>query len=581
MIKKILSFIMIFSIVIIGFNSLEVNASEDYDSKYIKVGITREVPPKASIRLTGTKFSIGHNNGNGVNELFKTDGSSLVAKIKNFSYHIELSESFSSYDNALVKSKNLSSKGLNSYVVYKQGFKVYVGEFGNENEAKNFANSNSILKSETTNISSNLSLISIENSNNEKVISFDKDQGIFIKAIDSLIEAESKRYRGYIGFVNNGGKLTTVNYVQIGEYLKGVLPGEMPQSWDMEALKAQAVSARNYALRTLGKHKNLGYDLCDSENCQMYYGHGGEYPRTNQAIDETRNKVLKYNGDIAQTFYSSCSGGYTASNEDVWNGEPIPYLRGKKDPYSDNTPQSNWTYTISKAEASKKLSANGYGVGQIISLETIRDSLGGRVLELKVTGTNGTKIVPKEKVRAVFGYGNVKSTNYRIDGSIDRPVIPVPQPQPQPEPEPERPIEPIEPMEPVEPEVKPEPEIIEAYALSSNNNRSQKVDITNADVITADGIKKIDSRNHDIVISNGVQIVVRQSKKEKGQLPVVASMTRNMSDNTRSLGNNIVFKGSGYGHGVGMSQHGANNMAKQGHDFRQILEFYFTGAKVE
>ena len=584
MIKKALSFLIIFTVLVIGVNSLEVNAGEDYDNKYIKVGVTREIPPRASVRLTGTKFSIGHNNGNGVNELFKRDSNSLVAKIKNFGYHIELSENFSSYDSARVKSNDLKAKGLASYIVYKNGFKVYVGEFLSENEAKQFRDNNNILKQETTNVSSNLALIFIEDSNNEKVISFDKDQDIFIKSIDSLIEAEGKRYRGYIGFVNNAGKLTTVNYIQIGEYLKGVLPGEMPASWDMEALKAQAVSARNFALRTLGKHKSLGYDLCDSDNCQVYGGHGKEHIRTNQAVEETRNKVLKYNGEIAQTFYSSCSGGYTASNEDVWNGQPIPHLRGKRDPYSDNTPQSNWTYTISKAEAAKKLNAGGYGVGNIISLETTRDSLGGRVLELKVTGTNGSKILPKEKVRAVFGYGNVKSTNYKIDGSTDRPGISKPTiPQPDPKPDlPEKPVEPVEPE--VKPEVKPEPETIEVYALSGNNNKAEKIDITNADVITADGIKKIDSRNHDVVISNGVQIVVKESKKERGSLPVVAtmaSMSTNMSLNTRAIGNNIVFRGSGYGHGVGMSQHGANNMAKAGHDFRQILEFYFTGAKVE
>lgn len=86
MIKKALSFIMIISIVLIGFNSLEVNANENYDSKYIKIGLTREIQPNASINLTGNKFIVGHDNGDGVNELFKTDTKRLVAKIKNFSY---------------------------------------------------------------------------------------------------------------------------------------------------------------------------------------------------------------------------------------------------------------------------------------------------------------------------------------------------------------------------------------------------------------------------------------------------------------------------------------------------------------
>lgn len=530
MIKKALSFIMIISIVLIGFNSLEVNANENYDSKYIKIGLTREIQPNASINLTGNKFIVGHDNGDGVNELFKTDTKRLVAKIKNFSYHIELSDDFSSYNNALIKAEDLKVKGLDSYVVYKQGFKVYIGEYGSENIAKQIAENNNVLKLENTNVSSNLSLISIENSSNESLISFDENQGIFIKSIENVIEVENKKYRGYIGFINNDEKLTTVNYIQIGEYLKGVLPGEMPAGWEMEALKAQAVSSRNFTLRTIGKHKDLGYDLCDSQNCQMYYGHRRENLRTNQAIDDTRNEVLRYNGKIAETFYYSCSGGYTSSNENVWEGTPVPYLRGKRDPYSVNTPQSNWTYTISKADASNVLKAKGYDVGQITSLETIRDSSGERVLELKVTGTKGTKILPKETVRAVLGYGNIKSTNYKINRSIDTPII-------------------------------VEPEVIEAYVLRGNNNRPKKTNINNVNVITADGVRNTDINKQNIVLSNGVQTVVKESNKGKGK--------------------NIVFKGSGWGHGVGMSQYGAKNMAIEGFDFKEILEFYFTDAKVE
>lgn len=561
MIKKALSFIMMFSIVLISFNSLEANASEDYDSRYVKVGLERAIPKKSTISLMGKSFIVGRTNENTVNELFKIDRQSLVAKIKNFSYHIELSGSFSSYDAALAKAKSLSLKGLNSYVAYKDGFKVYIGEFNGENQAKQFMESNAILKAENTHLAQNLPLISVEDINNEKIISFDKDQGIFFKSTEDLTTVEGNRYRGYIGFINNASTLTTLNCVKIGEYLKGVVPGEMPASWEMEALKAQSVSARNYALRNLGKHKSVGYDLCDSQNCQMYYGHSKEHINTNQAIDETRNKLLKYNGEIAETFYSSCSGGYTTSNEDAWNGKAIPYLRGKRDPYSDNTAQSNWTYTISKAEAANKLNAKGYGVGQITSLETIRDSLGGRVLELKVTGTNGTKVVPKENVRAVFGYSNVKSTNYRIDGSIDTPGTPLPEPE-----------------KPTLPEIKPQPETIETYVLSENSTSPKKVNIASANVLTADGIKKIDSKNQNIVLSNGVQTVVKESNKGKGHLSL---MVRNISNTNRNIGNTIVFRGSGYGHGVGMSQYGSRNMAKEGHDFRQILEFYFTGARVE
>lgn len=565
MLKKTLSFFMILSILLLNLNIKTVDASEDYDSKYIKVGIERNVPAKNSINLTGEGFSIGVQNGN-IHEFTKINTQNIVAKSKNFSYHIELSEGFISYDKALEKTTQLRSLGVGSYVAYDKGFKVFIGEFTNESLAKEFLNNSSILKSENIIISKNEPLISIENSNGEKIIAFDNTQNIFIKSLGGITGVENKRYRGFIGFVNNKNKLTVVNYVQLSDYLKGVVPREMQASWNIEALKAQTVSARNYALRNLGKHKNLGYDLCDTTNCQVYDGYDIEHTNSNQAVEETRNKLLKYNGEIAETFYSSCSGGYTASNEDAWNGTPIPYLRGKKDPYSENTPQSNWTYTISKAEASKKLKANGLDVGDIISLKTVRDKLGGRVLELQVTGTKGTKVVSKEKVRAIFGYSNVKSTNYRIDGEIESPK---PQPEPNPEPAPET------------PQVPETPETLEKdiYVISANSVTPTKSSIKNVNVVTADGIKKIDSNLQNVVISNGVQRIVKESNKTKEDFPIIANIT-SLAMPT-NVGNTITFRGSGWGHGVGMSQYGALNMANQGFNFIEILEFYFTGAKVE
>lgn len=562
MMRKTLSFFIILSMLLFNINITTVNASEDYDSRYIKVGIERNVPAKSSINLTGEGFSIGISNGN-INEFVKINTHNIVAKSKNFSYHIELSESFISYDKALEKTKYFKSLGIESYVAYDSSFKVFIGEFISESAAKEFVNNSPILKSQNAVVSKNEVLVSIENSNNEKIIVFDNNQDIFLKSLGEVTKVENKRYRGYIGFINSKNKLTAINYVQLSDYLKGVIPREMSASWNIEALKAQAVTARTFALRNLGKHKSLGYELCDTTNCQMYDGYDIEHTNSNRAVEETRNNVLKYNGEIAQTFYSSCSGGYTSNNEDIWNGVPIPYLRGKEDPYSLNTPQSNWTYTISKAEASMKLKSNKLDVGDIISLKPVRDRLGGRVLELIITGTKGTKVLEREKVREVFGYSNVKSTNYRIDGEIE---LPKPQPEPNPEPTPETPPVPENPEKDI-------------YVISANSTSPTKSYIKNINVVTADGIKKIDYNLQNVVISNGVQSVVKESNKAKEEFPIIASVS-SLSMPT-NVGNTITFRGSGWGHGVGMSQYGALNMAKQGFNYIDIVEFYFTGAKVE
>ena len=546
MIKKTLSFFIAITIILVGLNTSTVNAKgEDYDSKYIRVGIQRNVPSKSSIKLSGNGFAIGVENGN-ISELLTTNSQNIVAKIKDFSYHIELSEGFTSYSKALEKTKKLRSSKVESYVVYKQGFKVWIGEFTSESSAKTYLSNTAALKSESTIVAKNEHLTSIENSsNNERILSFDRNQKIYIKSmklVDDTTTVETKRYRGYIGFVNNKSTLAVVNYIKIGDYLKGVVPREMQASWNIEALKAQAVSARNYTLRNLNKHNSLGYDLCDSDNCQVYDGYNIEHPNSNKAVDDTKSKVLKYKGQIAEILYYSSSGGYTANNENAWSGSRIPYLRGKEDPYSIDTPFSNWTYTMTKEQASKILLTKGYDVGQIISLETKKNSPNPRVVELKIKGTKSTAILPRETVRAVFGYGNVKSTNYIIESQGD----------------------PIE--EPEEPIISND-----VYVISGNDSSVKKASIDKLSVLTPQGVKKLDSNLEKVFISNGVDMI---SKDTKGLRP-------SNSMQPMSLEDNITFIGDGWGHGVGMSQYGALNMAKAGQSYTQILEFYFTGTNVE
>lgn len=538
MIKKMLSFFIATTIVLVGLNTSPVNAKgEDYDSKYIRVGVQRNVPSKNSIKLSGNGFVIGVENGN-VSELLRTNSQNIVAKIKDFSYHIELSEDFTSYTKALEKTKKLRSDKVESYVVYKQGFKVWIGGFASENSAKAYLANTTPLRSESAFVAKNEHLTSIENSsNNERILSFDRNQKIYMKSISDITTVENKKYRGYIGFVNNKSTLAVVNYIKIGEYLKGVVPREMQASWDIEALKAQAVSARNYTLRSLNKHNKLGYDLCDSDNCQVYDGYNIEHPNSNKAVDETKNKVLKYKGKIAETLYYASSGGYTANNEDAWNGSPIPYLRGKEDSYSKDTPFSNWIYTITKEQASKILLAKGYDVGQIISLETKRNSLNPRVVELKIKGSKSTAILPKEKVRAVFGYGNVKSTNYIIEDQGE-PITDTDN---------------------------------DLYVISGNDDSVKKVSIDKLSVLTPQGIKKLDSNLEKVFISNGVEMINKDTKE----------LEPSNSMQPMSLEDNVTFIGDGWGHGVGMSQYGALNMAKAGQSYTQILEFYFTGTNVE
>jgi len=145
------------------------------------------------------------------------------------------------------------------------------------------------------------------------------------------LEVEATAYRGLVEVRSNGeGALTVVNIVNLEEYLKGVVPSELsPQSYpQLEALKAQAVAARTYALRNLGQYKLKGFDLCATPACQVYRGRSSESPLSDRAVDETRGQTASFRGQLINALYTSTCGGHTEDGANIFEGEATPYLRG-------------------------------------------------------------------------------------------------------------------------------------------------------------------------------------------------------------------------------------------------------------
>jgi stage II sporulation protein D len=146
-------------------------------------------------------------------------------------------------------------------------------------------------------------------------------------------------YRGTITVDVVDGKLRAVNVVGLEQYLYGVVPSEMPSTWSSEALKAQAVAARSYAMAT--RQIGAPYDVFDDTRSQMYLGLSHEDPATNAAVDATKGQVLYYGGKVATTFFSSTSGGQTESAAN-WTGTAVPYLVSVPDPYDTLSPYHDW-----------------------------------------------------------------------------------------------------------------------------------------------------------------------------------------------------------------------------------------------
>jgi len=141
---------------------------------------------------------------------------------------------------------------------------------------------------------------------------------------------EGRAYRGRLEiFIDRFSKLTIVNILPIEEYVRGVVPSEMAHSFPAEALKAQAVAARNGIFAKVGaRHLDDGFDLCADVHCQVYSGINREHATTTQAVTATAGLVMKANGVIIDASYAGVCGGHTENNENVWSGEPKPYLRG-------------------------------------------------------------------------------------------------------------------------------------------------------------------------------------------------------------------------------------------------------------
>ena len=199
---------------------------------------------------------------------------------------------------------------------------------------------------------------------NGKFYQIYSDNIVLKPASGGFISAKNKWYRGYLIIQNRDKKLTVINNVDMEDYLKGVVPSEMPSGWELEALKAQAIAARSYAFANLGKRGSLGYDLKDTPEDQAYGGASAETAKTNNAVDETSGLVLTHNYKVISAFYSASAGGQTVSNGQAWGGNDLPYIRSVKS-FDDNVKKNGHGIGMSQHGANN-LAKKGYNAYQIL-----------------------------------------------------------------------------------------------------------------------------------------------------------------------------------------------------------------------
>jgi stage II sporulation protein D len=222
-------------------------------------------------------------------------------------------------------------------------------------------------------------------------------------------------YRGAIEVRPDGGGVTAINVIDLDPYVKGVVAGEMPSSWPLEALKVQAVAARTYALAT---RKTTGvFDQYPDTRSQVYKGVTGESVRSNAAVDQTRGLILTYGGVPAVTYYFSTSGGHTENVEYSFIGAlSKPWLVGVPDPYDTRSPYHRWKVSFSTGTLTRALGAPG----AFKRLKVLKRGASPRVVRARVIGTRGSRTITGPQIRAALGLRDTWLTHVRVSSSARR-----------------------------------------------------------------------------------------------------------------------------------------------------------------
>lgn len=244
--------------------------------------------------------------------------------------------------------------------------------------------------------------------------------------------------------------LRIINHVNLEEYLYGVVAAEMPIKWPLEAIKSQAVIARTFAAylqKNLRLHRKYGYDLCDGEHCQMYSGVEAESPKALAAVNETRGKVLTYDGALAHTVYSSNCGGHSLSGRELGWGD-VPYWKADADAPAETgfpetpwqlekwlqtepaiycnaikyvwAPEIRWARILQPKDIEAGLPRKKR-VGRVKALIPMKRSRSGHALWVKIRGEKGEVILKKEhQIRRALGLGPLRSTLFVVETAVRR-----------------------------------------------------------------------------------------------------------------------------------------------------------------
>ncbi|WP_035063515.1 SpoIID/LytB domain-containing protein [Anoxybacillus ayderensis] len=341
--------------------------------------------------------------------------------------------------------------------------------------------------------------------------------------IGSIQQANGKsapvKYRGSFEITPGQTAPNLFNTLDMEDYLKGVVPGEMPSSWHKEALKAQAVAARSYAYAQLKKSSFLQMTVAS----QVYGGKSKEQATSTAAVNETAGVYATYQNEPIAAYFHSSSGGNTENSENVWGGA-VPYIRSVSDPYDRHAsnPHYGWNGKVATTVVSSKFKLTNE---QVVSLRVTQKTSAGSVQQMEATVYNpATGQKRTLQVRPSF----VSSPDaFRSFFGVS----------------------------------------LKSIAFDVKGNANVKVKLADGSEQTVDHIVgyTLQTNSGQTIISNGNASI--RTENETIYYPTAPT--------------EFTFTGDGWGHRLGMSQWGARSMAEKGFTYDQILKYYYKGIEVK
>jgi stage II sporulation protein D len=236
-----------------------------------------------------------------------------------------------------------------------------------------------------------------------------------------VFQLGQRRYRGRLQVLVAGGRLQAINHVSLESYLSGVVGSEMPASWPLDALRAQAVAARTYALRQ--RKPSAPFDVSATVTSQVYKGLEAETASTRTAVASTRGQVLMYGSNLANTVFHSSSGGRTENSGDLWT-QQLPYLVSVPD-FDQGSPVHSWQQRLDPPLLQEAFA----DIGGVTRIDVLSTTASGRVRQARVLGPTGTRVVTGPELRSRL---RLRSTQVRFEVigpevAMVPPVPPLPQ----------------------------------------------------------------------------------------------------------------------------------------------------------